>query len=118
MKIKGRDKEALIIRNANLACAAGRLLLGEISTWQDFLQTETVDYSSLPRKQLKSGKFDVKKNLKNRIDGFCKSNFSSMTQMKLVSLYEELKAHRNLEIPYTEFGILHFPVNTFKKIWL
>ena len=40
MKTKGRDKEASIIRNANLACAAGRLLLGEITTWQEFLEPD------------------------------------------------------------------------------
>ena len=74
MKTKGRDREASIIRNANLACAAGRLLLGEIATWEEFLEPETVDYSSLPRKQLKSGKLDVQKNLKKIIDGFCKGN--------------------------------------------
>ena len=113
MKTKGRDKEASIIRNANLACAAGRLLLGEVSTWQEFFEPDTVDYSSLPRKQLKSGKFDVQKNLKDRIDGFCKSNFSSMTQTKLVSLYEELKAHRSLEIPYTEFRDKYSSVKGF-----
>lgn len=113
MKTTGRDKEASIIRNANLASAAGRLLLGEISTWQEFLEPETVDYSSLPRKQLKSGKFDVQKNLKDRIDSFCKSNFFNMTQMKLVSLYEELKTHRNLEIPYTEFRDKYSPVKGF-----
>ena len=113
MKTKGRDKEASIIRSANLACAAGRLLLGEITTWKEFLEPETVDYSSLPRKQLKSGKFDVQKNLNDRIDSFCKSNFSNMTQSKLVSLYEELKAHRSLEIPYTEFQEKYSPVKGF-----
>jgi len=113
MKTKGRDKEAAIIRNANLACAAGRLLLGEISSWQEFLEPDTVDYTSLPRKQLKSGKYDIQKNLKDRIDGFCKSNFSSMTQTKLVSLYEELKTHRNFEIPYTEFRDRYSPVKGF-----
>lgn len=113
MKTKGRDKEALIIRNANLAYAAGRLLLGEISTWQEFLEPDTVDYSSLPRKQLKSGKFDVQKSLKYRIKDFCKSNFSSMTLEKLVSLYEELKAHRKLEIPYTEFRDKYSSIKRF-----
>ncbi len=113
MKIKGRDKEASIIRNANLACAAGRLLLGEISTWQEFLEPGTIAYSSLPRRQLKSGKFDVQKNLKDRIDGFCQSNFSSMTQTKLLSLYEVLKTHRSLEIPYTEFRDKYSPIKGF-----
>ena len=33
-----------------------------------------------------------------------------MTQAKLVSLYEELKVHRNLEIPYPEFRDRYSPV--------
>jgi hypothetical protein len=115
MSIKGRDREAALIRNANLACAAGRLLLGEISTWQEFLETDTVDYTNLPRKQLKSGKYDIQKNLTDRIDSFCKSNFSKMTQAKLVFLYEELKAQRSLEIPYKEFRDRYSPVKGFHE---
>ena len=36
-----------------------------------------------------------------------------MTQIKLVSLYEELKAHRGLEIPYTEFRDKYSPIKGF-----
>ena len=104
MSTKGRDKEASLIRDANVASAAGRLLLGEISSWNDFLEPDLIDYASLPRRQLKSGKNDIQKSLQGRIDGFCKSNFQSMTRDKLVLLYEELKAHRRLEIPYIEFS--------------
>ncbi|WP_321492163.1 hypothetical protein [uncultured Desulfobacter sp.] len=113
MSTKGRDKEAALIRNANLACAAGRLLLGEISTWQEFLEPDTVDYTNLPRRQLKSGKYDIQKNLKDRIDSFCKSNFSKMTQAKLVSLYNELRVYRNFEIPYMEFQNRYSPIKGF-----
>lgn len=88
-------------------------MLGEISTWQEFFEPDTVDYTNLPRKQLKSGKYDIQKNLKDRIDSLCKSNFSKMTQAKLVSLYEEVKAHRSLEIPYTEFRDRYSPVKGF-----
>lgn len=113
MRLKGRDKEAALIRNANLACAAGRLMLGEISSWQEFLEPDMVDYVQLPRKKLKSGKYDIQTNLKQRIDSFCKSNFPEMTQSKLVSLYNELKAHRNLEIPYLEFCKKYSTINRF-----
>jgi len=113
MSTKGRDREAALIRHANLACAAGRLLLGEMSSWNEFLEPDAVDYTKLPRKQLKSGKYDIQKNLKDRIDGFCKSNFSRMTRTKLVTLYEELKTHRGLEIPYTEFRERYSPVKGF-----
>jgi hypothetical protein len=113
MSLRGRDREATLIKRANLACATGRLLLGEISSWQEFLEPDTVDYTKLPRKQLKSGKYDIQKGLKDRIDGFCKSNFHNMTQAKLVLLYEELKAHRVLEIPYLEFAKKYSPVKGF-----
>lgn len=115
MSKKGRDKEASLIRDANVATAVGRLLLGEISSWSDFLEPDLIDYASLPRRQLKSGKNDIQKNLQNRIDGFCKSNFKSMTRDKLVLIYEELKEHRRLEIPYIEFCKKYSPINNFKK---
>lgn len=115
MSTKGRDKEAGLIRDANVASAAGRLLLGEISSWNDFLEPDLIDYASLPRRQLKSGKNDIQRSLQGRIDGFCKSNFKSMTRDKLVLLYEELKAHRRLEIPYIEFSKKYSPINNFKK---
>ncbi len=113
MSKKGRDREVSLIQRANLACAAGRLLLGEISSWNEFLEPDTIEYAKLPRKQLKSGKYDIQKNLKDRIDGFCKANFSRMTQTKLVSLYEELKAYRGLEIPYTVFRDRYSPIKGF-----
>ncbi|QNI64699.1 hypothetical protein [Synechococcus sp. A15-44] len=97
-----------------MASAAGRLLLGEISSWNDFLEPDLIDYASLPRRQLKSGKNDIQKNLQRKIDRFCKSNFKSMTRDKLVLLYEELKAHRRLEIPYIEFSKKYSPINNFK----
>ena len=115
MSAKGRDKEASLIRDANVASAAGRLLLGEISSWNDFLEPDLIDYASLPRRQLKSGKNDIQKSLQGRIDGFCKSNFQSMTRDKLVLLYEELKAHRRLELPYIEFSKKYSPINNFEK---
>jgi hypothetical protein len=43
MSVKGRDKEALLIRDANVASAAGRLLLGEMSSWHDFLEPDLID---------------------------------------------------------------------------
>ena len=113
MSLKGREKEAILIRNANLACTAGRLLLGEISSWQEFLEPDAVDYSKLPRRQLKSGKYDIQTSLQRRIDEFCKSNFPKMTRAKLVALYNALKAHRRLEIPYIKFCENYSPINRF-----
>ncbi len=115
MALKGRDKEANLIRDVNVACAAGRLLLGELSSWEEFLEPDLVNYSELPRKQLKSGKYDIKTNLQQRIDNFCKSNFPKMSCSKLVMLFEELKAHRRLEIPYLDFCKKYSPINDFHK---
>lgn len=115
MSAKGRDKEASLIRDANLASAVGRLLLGEISSWQEFLEPDSIDYAELPRRQLKSGKLDIQRSLQGRIDGFCKSNFKSMTRDKLVKLYGVLKAHGRLEIPYLEFCRTYSPINNFQK---
>jgi len=113
--LKGRDKEAALIRDANVACAVGRLLLGEIISWNEFLKSDMVDYSKLPRKQLKSGKYDIQSNLQQRIDSFCKSNFSNMTKSKLVALFEILKSHRTLEIPYVEFCNKFSSINNFHE---
>lgn len=35
--LSGRDREVARIRQANRACAAGRLLLGEMRSWEEFL---------------------------------------------------------------------------------
>ncbi len=115
MSLKSRDKEAGLIRDANVACAVGRLLLGEMVSWQEFLAPDLTDYAGLPRKQLKSGKYDIQTNLQSRIDGFCKSNFPKMNRNKLIKLYGELKSYRRLEIPYLEFCEKYSPINNFHE---
>jgi len=92
-----RFKEASLIRDANVASAT------------------VLDYTELPRKQLKSGKIDIQRSLSGRIEGFCKSNFKNMSADKLVMLYEELKAHRRLEIPYQLFCKKYSAINNFHK---
>jgi len=113
--LKGRDKEAALIRDTNVACAVGRLLLGDTISWNDFLEPDTVDYSKLPRKQLKSGKHDIQGNLQRRIDSFCKNNFPNMTKHKLVALYEILKSHQTFEMPYVEFCNKFSSINNFHE---
>jgi hypothetical protein len=78
-------------------------MLGEFNTWQDFLQADILDLENLPRRQLKSGKSDVKRRLSPEIKNFCSRNFSGMTDSKLSLLYEDIKAFRGLEIPLKEF---------------
>ena len=100
---KGRQVEAEQIRRANRAAAVGRLMLGEISSWVVFLEVDTVELEALPRKNLKSGYHDVKKRLKNEIKRFTDKNFEKLSVDMLENLYEQIKAHRGLEIPLDEF---------------
>lgn len=106
----GRDQEVKLIQNANKAAAVGRLMLGEINSWQEFLDTETVDLSSLPRKKLKSGATDVKARLNKEIENFSKKNFEGINQKKLVMLYEEVKSYRGFELPLIDFEEKFFKI--------
>lgn len=99
----GRKDEAKLIRRANRAAAVGRLMLRQLSSWHEFLEVDTLDFESLPRRQLKSGAADVKKRVGKEIKRFCSTNFENMTEPKLSQLYEELKAHRGFEMPLKEF---------------
>jgi hypothetical protein len=99
----GRKDEAKLIRQANRAAAVGRLMLRQLSSWHEFLEVDVLDFESLPRRQLKSGAADVKKRVGKEIKRFCSINFENMTEAKLSQLYEDLKAHRGLEMPLKEF---------------
>ncbi len=101
--MKSRDKEVALIRQANRASAVGRLLLGEFDDWAEFLRAETDELESLPRRMLKAGKVDVRKRLSKEIRSFCSKNFVGMDEPKLSALYEDIKAHRGLEMPLPEF---------------
>jgi len=101
---KGRDREVKLIRKANRAAAVGRLMLGELSTWQEFLEADTVDLKKLPRKNLKGAVEDVKNRLSKEIDKFSKKNFEGgISEDKLANLYEDIKAYRGIEMPLKEF---------------
>lgn len=104
MKIlRGRDKEALLIHQANRAAAVGRLMLGELSSWHEFLMADIIDLNDLPRRKLKSGSADVKSRLNAEITNFCTNNFQNMNMEKLSHLYEKIKALRGLEMPLLQF---------------
>ncbi len=106
----GRQREAIFIHQANRAAAVGRLLLGEVGDWNEFLQADTVDLEKLPRRQLKSGRSDVKDRLSREIRQFCSKNFKGMDMQKLSLLYEDIKAYRGLELPLGEFEEKYAPV--------
>ena len=107
----GRDKEASIIRQANRAAAVGRLMLGEMRHWAEFLEADQIDLTSLPRRQLKSGKADIKRRLSAELEKFCESNFRGMTQQRLSEMYEDIKAFRGMEMPLSEFQRRFAPVH-------
>ncbi|WP_420643807.1 hypothetical protein [Candidatus Leptofilum sp.] len=110
-RLSGREREAKMIRQANRAASVGRLMLGQFNTWQEFLKADVLDLENLPRRQLKSGKTDVKRRLSPEIKGFCSRNFRGMTKSKLSLLYEDIKAFRGLEIPLKEFEKNYARVN-------
>ncbi len=101
--LSGREREANLIRRANRAAAVGRLMLKELGTWQEFLEADTVDLESLPRRNLKAALSDVRERLSEEIQKFCSKNFRDMDEKKLSMLYEEIKAYRGLELPLVEF---------------
>ncbi|WP_156427657.1 hypothetical protein [Thiohalocapsa sp. ML1] len=107
----GRDKESAAVEMAEKAVAVGRLMLGEFNDWEEFCRPATVDYSSLPRRQLKSGYADVRRRLETEIEKFCDQNFVSLNTERLAKLYDEILANCGLEIPLKEFerryGKLH-----------
>jgi hypothetical protein len=109
-KLTSRQKEAQLIYQANRAAAVGRLMLGELSSWQEFFEAEIVDLEKLPRKKLKSGKQDIKNRLSHEIHKFCSKNFENMDTKRLSALYEEIKTNRGIEIPLVEFE------NNFSKV--
>ncbi|MBT3322260.1 MAG: hypothetical protein HN392_08235 [Anaerolineae bacterium] len=70
-RLSGREREANLIRRANRAAAVGRLMLGEFYSWNQFLEADSVDLVSLPRRMLKSGLRDIKARLSQEIGAFC-----------------------------------------------
>ncbi len=101
--MRGRDKDAQMISEANRAAAAGRLMLGEYKAWKEYERDGHVDLTALPRRQLKSGACDVKTRMKQEIVKFCRSNFVGMTPRKLAALYDEVKPPYGLRLPLTDF---------------
>lgn len=101
--LSGREREASLIRQANRAAAVGRLMLGELDSWQEFLEAETTLLVNLPRRRLKAALLDVRERLSDEIRKFCAKNFRDMDVKKLSALYEEIKSYRGLELPLSEF---------------
>ena len=102
-QLSGREREAQIIRRANRAATVGRLMLGELNDWQEFLKADTTSLENLPRRNLKAALSDVRERLSSEIKNFCAKNFQGMDERKLSLLYEDIKQYRGLELPLKEF---------------
>ncbi len=102
-RLSGREKEASTIRQANRAAAVCRLMLGRIKHWAEFVEADRVDLAAVPRRQLKSGKIDIRRRLSQDLERFCEANFRGMSQQRLSEMYEDIKAFGGMEIPLPEF---------------
>jgi len=100
---KGREKEALQILRANAAVAVGNLLLGKFDSWDQFRDPLKVNFMSLPRRNLKAGSRDVKRNLSKKIKNFHKKNFSNYTDDKTYPLWSEIEKKEGLYLPLKDF---------------
>lgn len=109
-KKTGREKDAKLIRDSNRATAVGRLMLGQIRNWSEFLEADNTDLLTLPRRQLKAGKNDVQRRINPELKKFCSKNFQGMNTLILSRLFEEIKAHRGFEKPLVEFEKRFAPI--------
>jgi hypothetical protein len=107
---RGRDREAAIVRRAYRAASVGQLMLGELRTWEEFLQPEIDDLAALPRRVLRSRREELKKRLQGEIAKFCRRNFADMNESKLSQLYREIKASRGLVMPLDTFEQKFSPI--------
>ncbi|WP_299949690.1 hypothetical protein [Hyphomonas sp. BRH_c22] len=101
--MSGREKEVALIRRANKAAAVGRLMLGELLDWADYISVVAEDLDSLPRRHLKSGKIDVRNRLGPEIENFCRNNFLRYDDRVLERLYDDVLNTLGLELPLAEF---------------
>lgn len=102
-KLVGRDREIQALRRTQRAASVGRLMLGELRSWGEFLEPETQDFGELTRSQLKDAKARFKSGISKEINRFCRQNFHSMTEAKLERLYLRVKVRRGLEMPLSQF---------------
>src|SRR5262249_22283940 len=79
------------------AAAVGRLMMGELTSWQDFLEPDRTDWSTLPRRELNARRAHVRSSLMPEIEKFCQRNFVGMTSNVLRQLYQDVRAERGLE---------------------
>lgn len=109
-KLVGRDRDIQALQRSQRAAAVGRLMLGEIKDWKEFLSPETEDFSRFKRRDLKSDRKRFQSGLSRGIRKFCDKNFNGMTEAKLEKLFLKVKERRGLEIPLSEFQVEFAPL--------
>ena len=111
MKRTGRAKKASAIQIADKASVLGRLMLGKVNDWEEFLKPSTTDYTKLTRDQLRSGYIDVKSRLQKEIETFYSKNFVQLEKKKIIVLYDDIVSQRGLQVPLMEFEERYGKVN-------
>lgn len=112
MGLTGREKEAILIKKAQVESAVGQLFLGKFNKWDDFFDGITIDLLNLPRKKLKSGSRDVKSRLSKETKKFFEKNFNNSSFEKIHSLCHEIAKNHGFEIPLKEFEDKYFSIRT------
>ncbi|MDB3911378.1 hypothetical protein N9381_06200 [Paracoccaceae bacterium] len=98
-----RDQDTRILRQTQRAAAIGRLLLGELNSWEEFNKLETTDFEDFARRDLRANKSRFRKGINKEVKKFCNDNFDGMTKLKLEQLFLRVKARRGLELPLGKF---------------
>lgn len=100
---QGRTRESQEVQAAYQAASVGRLMMGELGSWQEFMEPDTTDWSALPRRELRARRTHVRTSLLPEIEKFCRKNFSGMTPDVLRRLFLDVRARRGFECPRQQF---------------
>ncbi|MCI4660791.1 MAG: hypothetical protein MRY63_03070 [Neomegalonema sp.] len=99
----GREREIAKLRRSQRAAAVGRLLLAELSSWEEFLSPERTDFSIYGRRDLKANQSRFRGGVRKEIDRFCAKNFDGMDEVRLEKLYLRVRDRLGLELPLKDF---------------
>ena len=77
--------------------------MGQLESWDDFSQPEVTDFETFGRRYLRASRAKFCTGVSKEIKKFCNLNFKEMTEVKLESLYLEVKRWRDLEMSLSEF---------------
>lgn len=98
-----RKQDIESLRQTQRAAAIGRLLLGELKSWEQFNKLETTDFEGFARRDLRADKSRFRKGIDKKVEKFCNDNFDRMTTLKLEKLFLRVKERRGLELPLEKF---------------